>query len=218
MTDILDEIEEDLQRERWVKLWQKYGNWVIGAALAAVLITAGSVGVERYRQYQRGQDAEKLATATRYIDITRFEEALPVLNRLAGEGTGGYAALAGFKAAALKLEQKDFKGAIEAYEAIAANRRVDSLYRDLAAIYSAGRQVQTGKYDAAVLNTKLMPLTGEGRPFRFAAMEIQGAIALDQGHRDAAKSIFAQLAILPDVPPGIKNRATQVLAAQFGEG
>ena len=41
MSDIFREIEEDLQRDRYKKLWEKYGNLVIAAAVVLVLGTAG---------------------------------------------------------------------------------------------------------------------------------------------------------------------------------
>ncbi|MCH7664263.1 MAG: hypothetical protein IH859_10405 [Chloroflexi bacterium] len=36
----LREIEEELRQERYAKLWKKYGNYLIAAALAFVLLSA----------------------------------------------------------------------------------------------------------------------------------------------------------------------------------
>lgn len=38
MSDIFQEVEEDVRRERYEKLWKKYGNYIIALA---VLIVAG---------------------------------------------------------------------------------------------------------------------------------------------------------------------------------
>ena len=56
MADIFQEIEEDLKRERVEVLWEKYGNWVIGAAVAIVLATAGIKG---WGSYQQSVQSEK---------------------------------------------------------------------------------------------------------------------------------------------------------------
>ena len=39
MSDFLRELEEDIKEERIVNLWRKYGNLVIGIALAIVIGT-----------------------------------------------------------------------------------------------------------------------------------------------------------------------------------
>ena len=44
MTDLFREVEEDLRREQFSKLWEKYGAWVIGLAVGIVVLTAAFVG------------------------------------------------------------------------------------------------------------------------------------------------------------------------------
>ena len=44
MTDLFREVEEDLRREQFSRLWEKYGIYVIGTAVAIVLIVAAIVG------------------------------------------------------------------------------------------------------------------------------------------------------------------------------
>ena len=41
MSDFLRELEEDIKEEKIVNLWRKYGNLVIGIALAIVIGTVG---------------------------------------------------------------------------------------------------------------------------------------------------------------------------------
>ena len=41
MSDILREVDEELRRERYQKLWERYGIYVVGAALVLVLAVAG---------------------------------------------------------------------------------------------------------------------------------------------------------------------------------
>ena len=49
MSDIFREIDEELRRENLLKLWSRYGKYVIAVAVLAVLI-AGSVVAWREHQ------------------------------------------------------------------------------------------------------------------------------------------------------------------------
>ena len=42
--DLFREIDEELRQERFEKLWQNYGKYVIGAAVAVVLSVGGWKG------------------------------------------------------------------------------------------------------------------------------------------------------------------------------
>ena len=44
MSDIFREVDEDIRHERFKRLWDRFGPWVIGVAVLIVLITAGYRG------------------------------------------------------------------------------------------------------------------------------------------------------------------------------
>ena len=46
MSDIFQEVDEEVRRERLMQLWKRYGNFVIAAAVIVVL------GVGGWRGYQ----------------------------------------------------------------------------------------------------------------------------------------------------------------------
>jgi len=41
MSDIFQEVEEDVRKERYEQLWKKYGNYIIGAAAILVIAVGG---------------------------------------------------------------------------------------------------------------------------------------------------------------------------------
>ena len=55
MTDIFREVEEDVRRERFEKLWKQYGDYVV--ALAALLVI-GAAGYQLWRYYEARQIAK----------------------------------------------------------------------------------------------------------------------------------------------------------------
>ena len=49
LADIFQEIDEELRRDRWEILWQKYGKYLVGCAVAIVAGTAAWVGWQNYQ-------------------------------------------------------------------------------------------------------------------------------------------------------------------------
>ena len=60
MADIFQEVDEELRQERAAKLWNKYGIYLIAAAVAIVLAIGGS------RMYREWQQSQREATSQRY--------------------------------------------------------------------------------------------------------------------------------------------------------
>ena len=52
MSDVFQEVDEDLRRDRAAKLWKRYGIFVIAAAVAIVIATGGYVAWKNYRTKQ----------------------------------------------------------------------------------------------------------------------------------------------------------------------
>ena len=51
--NLFQEVQEDLQRQRWENLWKQYGVWIGIAALVIVMATAGST---YYRSWKVERD------------------------------------------------------------------------------------------------------------------------------------------------------------------
>ncbi|MBX6324392.1 MAG: hypothetical protein IRY94_21475, partial [Rhodospirillaceae bacterium] len=60
MADIFREVDEELRRENLVKLWKRYGSYILAAAL---LIVVGSGG---YVVWQRQMEARRLEQSRTY--------------------------------------------------------------------------------------------------------------------------------------------------------
>src|SRR5262245_27658910 len=63
MSDIFQEVEEDVRRERYEQLWKKYGNYVIAAAAVLVLAVGGYQAWVAYDNSQRQQVSDKYQEA-----------------------------------------------------------------------------------------------------------------------------------------------------------
>lgn len=202
---LIDEIEEDLKREQYAKLWKAYGNWMIGAAVAVVAVVAG------YQGWQAWQAERRTLDATTYANVTALpaDQAVAGLEKLSAEAGTGYQDLAALRRAALLAEGGDAAAAAAAYDAIAADQSVAEIYRGLATLRSVMLQLESG--DAAALDGRLQTLTGG--PWRHTAQELQAVLAQKGGNTDRARELYQRLADDLTTPAGLRARAAEMLAA-----
>lgn len=210
MTDFIEEVDEDLRRDQYKKLWDKYGKYVIAAVVALVLGVAGTVVWRDWQKSRRVEETRKVAEA---IQLTRTDPKLgaDALASLGRSASIGVATLARLQEAATLARQGDVPRAVEVYDRIAADGSVDSLFRDVAVLLAS--QYRADGPEAAAAALKLAPLAQESSVWRHPALELTAVIALGQGDRARARDIFRRLADDPTAPAGIRARAAEMVAA-----
>lgn len=210
MSDIFNEVDEDLRRDRAQKLWEKYGNYVIAAAVAIVVGTAGFVA---WRDYDRRQAEDGALKYVAALDRARGADAAAgaaALETVAREAPSGYAALARMQEAALKARDNPAAGA-EQYRAIAVDTRVSAEIRNAATLLAALNSVETA--DPAAIERQVATLTTPGNPWRHMAWEIAALAAVKAGNAEQAKTLYTRIADDPEAPAGLRGRAAEMIAA-----
>ena len=210
MDNFVDEVEEELKRDRQLELWRKYGKFAVAAALAVVIAVAGVIG---WRQVQTNRQIEAGLLYGDALDLAqrgKTADALAAFRALAQKGAAGYADLARFQEAALLARQGNEAAAAKAYDAIAKDAAVDPLFRNLALIFYA--LAVADRTDAAELEARLKPLTEKTSPWRFSASEITALLARRRGDVARAREIYKSLAEDPAAPAGVRARAAEFLA------
>jgi hypothetical protein len=213
VTDIFSEVDEDLRRDNFLGLWKRYGNYVIALAVAIVVATGAYVAYQRYIESHRLQRAQAFIAAAEQIGQGDNSAAIGAFATVA-QSTDGYGVLARFRMANLKNRAGDDPGAVAIYDAIAADSNIPTPFRDLATILGATHSLD--KADPAALTTRLQPLTADGSPWRFSALELTGLLAHRANDDARARTIFAKLADDRDAPPAVRARAAEILASLRG--
>lgn len=208
MADIFREVDEELRRDNLVKLWQRYGTYILAAA---VLIVAGTGGYVLWQNHVEARRLEQSQAYQQALDAAAVNpaDALAALGKLDATG-GAYGMLSRFQEAGLKASQGDTAGALAAYDALAKDAGISSVYRDAATILYA--MVGLDSEDPKALIERLRPLTGPASPWRHSALELTGLAAERAGDTERAKEIFAALADDREAPPRLRGRAAQILA------
>jgi len=206
------EIDEELRQEHYAKLWKRYGNYIIAAAIALVAVVAGYQGWRAY-DIDRRETASARFEAALQIAATDAEGAGLEFAAMAEEG-GGYGLVARFQQAGLLARSGDWAGAIAVYERIAADAD-DPLFRDLAVLLGVIHEINApmAGLDAAALQARLMPLTEDENPWRHSARELSALLALREGDTERARTAIDGIATDPLAPASLRSRAAELLSA-----
>jgi hypothetical protein len=208
MSDIFNEIEEDIRRERMARLWKRFGPLVVAAA---VLIVAGVSGWRAWDWYSAKQAAEAGSRYNAALLLSaegKPEEAEAALDALAKDAPSGYSVLARFRAAS-ELSATDKPAAAARFEAIAQDISVPALLRDLARIRSALSLLDTGS--PADVASRVEPLATANNGWRHSAREILALAAWKAGNVDDTRRWSEELVVDPETPPGARARGQLLL-------
>lgn len=209
---IFREIDDELRQEQFTTLWKRYGRlFVIGAGVIVATVAAYKAW-ESYDISNRSQQGERFSTSLRLVQDGNGEAALNALNLLNAEAASGYKMLSGFNAAALMAGEGNEPQAIAAYDNLAADSSLQSVYRDLAILLGAISRLNNGE-DSATLTARLMPLSVTTNPWRHSARELMAVVAEQTGDKIKARELFKALYEDATAPQGIRNRAGEMLAA-----
>ena len=169
MSDIFQEVDEEVRREQLKKLWERYGVLIIGFALLLVLGVAGWRGYEWWQARRSAEAAVAYEAALMLSQQGKHAEAEAAFAKIAAGAPPGYRMLARLREAA-EISQRDAKAAVAIYDAVAADGSVPQPIRDLAAVRSGMLLVDTQPYSE--VSRRLEPLAASDRPFRHTAREM----------------------------------------------
>lgn len=210
MSDIFREIDEELRRENLLKLWSRYGKYVIVAAVLALAI-AGAVAAWRSHQAsERRAQSGRYSAALALVREGKNADAARLFAGLSQE-SGGYGLLASFEEAELLAKSGDRKGAVAAYDRLAASSGIDREFRDLAVLLSVTHGLPDD--DPKVAIERLQRLTENGNPWRASALELTAGAKLKASDRNGALDIYKALADDPSAPQRLRARAAELAAA-----
>jgi hypothetical protein len=214
MSDIIREVDEELRRERFMKLWDRYGIYAVAAAVVVVLAVGGWRGWQWYTEREAAKSGARFEAAMKLVNDNKRSDAEAAFNALAKDGTAGYRLLGRFRAAAESGKANVVAG-VAAYDAIAGDASIEPALRDLARVQAALLLVDSAS--VAEIKGRMDPLLGSS-PFRNSAREVIGLAHYRAGERAAAAKMFREILSDQDLPPAMRGRAQVMNALLAGEG
>jgi hypothetical protein len=209
VSELFDEVDEEVRRDQLKKLWDQYSIYIIALAL---LIIAGVGGWRGYQYLEAKKAAEAGAAfdkATELSEANKHAEAEAAFADLAAKAPWGYRILARLRTAA-EVANRDKPAAAKMFDDIAADTSVGAPERDLARIRAAQLLLETTSYPNML--QRLEPATAAGATFRHTARELLALSAWRANDTTAARQWLDLIANDGESPPSLRSRAEALQA------
>jgi hypothetical protein len=203
----IQEVTEEVRRDRLFKLIRKYG-WI--AIVVVIAIVAGAA----YREYSRAQERAVAQTFGTQIlaalDESKHQARADALSAITAPDAEGQALLAMLKSSELAADGKADQ-AVAALDAVANDMTIAARYRDIAQFKRLIRD------DAGLSDQDrrdgLQYLATAGNPLRLLATEQLALLDLAAGDNEAAINRLSDILQDAELTQGLRQRASQLMIA-----
>jgi hypothetical protein len=209
VTELFDEVDEDVRRDQLKRLWERYSIYIIAGALLIIASVGGWRGYQYLEAKKAAEAGAAFDAAVELSEQNKHAEAEAAFNTLAASAPRGYRMLARLRAAA-EVASHDSKAAAKLYDEISADRSVGALERDLATIRAAGLLLETTSYPDML--ARLEPATSPEATFRHTARELLALSAWHANDVAAARRWLDVIANDGETPAGLRSRAEALQA------
>lgn len=205
----LREVDEEYRREQVLNVWRRYGRWIVGAVVVALLALALYLFLANRNQSVAGERGEAFDAALLLAAGNQNDKALEAFDKVAKAGGEGYAAMSRIVAGNLLLQKNDARAAAAKFAEVANDSKVARPFRDLALLRQTVAEYDSLKPEVVI--DRLKDLAKPDSPWFGTAGEMVAAAHLKLGHRDQAGKLYGQIAQGGDnVPESIRGRAVQL--------
>jgi hypothetical protein len=209
VSELFDEVDEDVRRDQLKKLWDQYSIYIIAGALLIVAAVGGWRGYQYVEAQKAAEAGVAFDRAVELSDQSKHAEAEAAFETLAAKAPSGYRMLARLRAAA-EVTSRDPQAAAKLYDDISADRSVGTSVQELAKIRAAGLLVDTAGYPDIL--ARLESAAAPNGIFRHSARELLALSAWRANDTTAARRWLDLIANDADTPPGLRSRAEALQA------
>jgi hypothetical protein len=209
VSDIFREVDEEVRREQFMKLWQRYGSLIIAGCVVIVAAVAGWRAYEWWEGKKAVEWGTTFQHAAELASQGKGKEAEDLFAKVAADGTASYRMLAQLREAA-EMAERDPKAAVALYDKLAADGSVKPMLRDLATLRAGRILVDTAPYSE--VTRRLEPLTAPDRTFRHTARATLALAAWRAKDKTAMKRWTDMIMADAETPDGTRGQIEVLLA------
>ena len=169
MSELFDEVDEEVRREQLKKLWDKYSLLIIAGL---ILIIAAVGGWRGYQYLEAKKAAEAGAAFDKAVELSeanKHTEAEAAFADVVAKAPFGYRVLARLRLAT-EVTNRDPQAAAKMFDEITADRSVGVAEQDLARIRAAQLLLESTSYPN--MKERLEAAAAPGATFRHTAREL----------------------------------------------
>ncbi len=207
MTDLFEEVEEQLRSDRYRTMARQFAPWVLAVLAAALVAYLAVWGWQRYQTQTADKASQEYTDALGALGQGQPEKATQLFTEISKSPAKAYRSLALMQLAALKLEggkPADVQAAVALFDQ-AAQAAPDDVLGDAARLKSAFAVLDTAPYKD--VEARLTPLMKDGHPYRVQAREALAFAKLMAGNTAGARDDFTVIEQTLDAPEPARQRA-----------
>jgi hypothetical protein len=209
VSELFDEVDEEVRREQLKKLWDRYSIYIIAAALLIIAAVAGWRGYEYLEAQKAAEAGAAFDTALDLAEQNKHAEAQAAFDKLATTAPAGYRMLARLRAAG-EVAASDPQAGAKLYDELAADRSIGAEQQDLARIRAAGLLLDTDSYPNML--QRLEAATKPDATFRHTARELLALSAWRANDITSARQWLDMIASDGETPAAMRSRAEALQA------
>lgn len=221
MTDVFEQVEEELRSDRYKRLARTWLPVVGGVLLVALIAALSFWGWDSWQTSRADKASIAYERGLESLQANNPVGAEAAFAQAAKEGNGAYKAMALMQRAGISLQAGRDAEALAHLDAAAKASR-DPLISDAAAYKAVLLAMDTASLED--LEARLKPLIDPKRPFSAFALEAQAMARLQHGKPAEAREILVVLKNGLDTPEIVSQRADLAInvidnggAANLGE-
>lgn len=187
MSDLLDEVQQDLQEERYGRLVVRVIRIFVILAMLTLIFTiiySWKNNKNSKLQYELGSSFNK---ALNLIEENNFNDSIPLLDQIIAQQDQQYGALAALQKAAILFKQNQYNEAQDLLLNISQNSKYDSALRDLAKITFLGNQLKINNYNDTKTKELFSKLLKENNPWYLSALQLKALYELKDNQSKEAE-------------------------------
>jgi hypothetical protein len=209
VSELFDEVDEEVRREQLKKLWDNYSLHIIALALLIIASVGGWRGYQYFEAKKAAEAGDAFNKAIELSDQGKHAEAEAAFAELAAKAPYGYRVLSRLRAAG-ELASRDPQAAAKMFDEVAADGSVGTELQELARIRAAGLLVDSATY--ADMLRRLESDTVSGATFHHVARELLALSAFRANDSTAARKWLDMIALDGETPPSLRSRAEALQA------
>jgi len=210
------EVNEEIRQDQARALWDRFGPAFLGLAAMVVVATGAWVAWDYFQTSKANTAGDAFSQALTLARDGKSDEALAALKALETDGYGAYPILARLRSATVLADKGDAKGAVEAFDAVAADGSIPMSIRDMARLRAAYLLVDNGTYTEVAQRAE--QLSSDTNPLRSSAREALALSAWKEGKASDALKLFEQISSDDQAPQNVRQRAGLMAELIRGSG
>ena len=209
MSELFDEVDEDIRRDQLKKLWDQYSIYIIAGALLIIASVGGWRGYQYLEAKKAAEAGAAFEKAAELSEANKHAEAEAAFADLASKAPAGYRVLARLRTAA-EVASRDQAAAARMFDEITADRSVGVAEQDLARVRAAQLLLESETYPN--MKTRLEAAAAPGATFRHTARELLALSAWRDNDAVATRQWLDLIANDGETPPSLRSRAEALQA------